>query len=66
MTQSELAKTLGISDGHLSQVLSGIYEPGKKLAKKMGQYTGREWTDFLTMSPTEIRAALYEAAGVAQ
>jgi transcriptional regulator with XRE-family HTH domain len=62
MTQQELAKAIGISDGHLSQVLSGRYEPGKSLARKMGQFAGREWTDFLTMTPDEIRQALMDAA----
>lgn len=60
--QSDIAGSLGISDSFLSQVLSGTYEVGKPTAKKMGDYTGRPWTDFLTMTPDQIRAALFEAA----
>jgi DNA-binding XRE family transcriptional regulator len=59
VTQSEIAQQVGISEGHLSQVLSGKYEPGKNLAKKFSKFTGREWTEFLTMTPEEIRAALF-------
>jgi transcriptional regulator with XRE-family HTH domain len=62
MTQAELAKAIGISDGHLSQVFSGKYEPGKNLAKKMSDFSGIPWTDFLTMTPDEIRQALMDAA----
>jgi transcriptional regulator with XRE-family HTH domain len=59
MNQRKIARELGVSDAYLSQILSGVYEPSKKMAKRMAAFTGRTWTDFLTMTPAEIRAALF-------
>lgn len=60
--QTDIAKALDISDAYLSQIFAGIYEPGKATARKMGDFTGLPWTDFLTMPPDQIRIALFEAA----
>ena len=61
-TQKEIAEKCGITDAHLSQVLSGTAKAGIKAAKGFGAFTGVHWTNFLTMTLDEIRTALFEAA----
>ncbi len=61
-TQKEIATKCGITDAHLSQVLSGSANVGPKAAKGFEVLTGRQWTEFLTMNPKQIR----EALGLAQ
>lgn len=39
ITQVEFAKKLGISRGHLSQILHGTKHPSRKLAKKIEEET---------------------------
>jgi len=60
--QTDIAKELGISDAHLSQILSGKAIPGKATCRKFGDYTGIAWTMFLVMPPEAIWAALFFAA----
>jgi len=62
VTQKEIAEAMDISGGHLSLILSGVYEPGKDTAKRFGAYTGIPWTTFFEMSPDQIRVALFDAA----
>jgi transcriptional regulator with XRE-family HTH domain len=61
ITQKSIAQMCGISEGHLSQVLSGVASVGKRSAMSFGKLSGRRWTDFLTMTPKQIRSTLTKA-----
>jgi transcriptional regulator with XRE-family HTH domain len=45
MTQSELAKQLGIDRAYLNGILRGKRFPGVKLAEKISQITGKNFFD---------------------
>jgi len=40
LSNQEMAKLLGVSDAHLSMILSGQRAPSKKLAQKISEKTG--------------------------
>jgi transcriptional regulator with XRE-family HTH domain len=40
LTSQELARMLGVSDAHLSMILSGQRSPSRKLAQRISEKTG--------------------------
>jgi transcriptional regulator with XRE-family HTH domain len=40
LSNQELAKLLGVSDAHLSMILSGQRNPSRKLAQRISEKTG--------------------------
>ena len=61
ITRTAIANRLRISAGALSDILNGKQPPGKRIANKFGEFTGRNWTDFLIMDPTGIEVELKRA-----
>lgn len=61
VTRISIAKHLQISRGALSDILNGKQPAGKRIASKFGELTGRNWIDFLIMTPAEIDEALQKA-----
>jgi plasmid maintenance system antidote protein VapI len=60
--QRTIAQTLEISAPHLSDLINGRKEIGKKAAKKMAKFTGRKWTDLFTMTPEKMKEVLFRSA----
>lgn len=45
-TQSQIAELCGTKQGYYTQIESGIRKPSVRLAKKLGEVLGVEWTKF--------------------
>jgi len=57
-TQKIIAQELGISEGHLSDIINGKANLGKRTAKKISKLTGRKWHMLMAYSPDGIRNIL--------
>jgi len=57
-TQSLKARKLGISESHLSNILSGRHPIGKRTAKAIAKLTGRKWNILLAYEPKDLRKIL--------
>lgn len=58
----DIAKLTGISNGHLSDMLTGKTGVGKQSAKKMGRLSNRPWIQFMDMDRDTMIVVLKEAA----
>lgn len=47
LTQKQLAEQLGVTKNYISDVETGLKNPGIKLAKRMEALTGVKWYEFL-------------------
>ncbi len=56
--QLDIAEAVGMSKGHLSDILAGKVDVGKFTAKKFGSFTGEKWTEFMDMEPKVIAQIL--------
>ena len=45
-TQNQIAKLSGIKQGYYTQIENGKRTPSVKLAKKLGEILGVDWTKF--------------------
>ena len=45
-TQNQIAKLSGIKQGYYTQIENGVRNPSVRLAKKLGEILGVEWTKF--------------------
>lgn len=54
ITQVDFAKRLGISRGHLSQILHGTKHPSRKLAKKIEEETKGKVTAVELLLPEKL------------
>jgi len=61
LKQIELAQKLGMSQGHLSDILNGKKLVGREIAKKFEAATGTRWVEFLDMPGEEIEKTLETA-----
>lgn len=55
MRQNEIARELGLSHGHFSQILSGSVGLGKRSAKKIGRKVGKPWNEIIAMNAKQLR-----------
>ena len=53
ITQVDFAKKIGISRGHLGQIIAGTKHPSRKLAKKIEEETNRKVTALEMLFPEE-------------
>ena len=60
MTQTQLAKKIGTTQGYISLIISGKRNPSWLLAKKIAEITGTDPSEW--MEPEKDRAKLLEAA----
>ena len=58
MSQTRLSKRLGISQPHLSKLLTGRQPIGRRSAIKIAAHTGENLGRVMTMTPAELKAAL--------
>lgn len=47
LRQSELAESLGTSQGHISDLVGGRVNVSVRIAKKMAALTGKPWHSFM-------------------
>jgi len=57
-TQAYIAQKMQVSESHLSGILSGKVEVGKRTAKKISKHTGVKWNVIIAMNCTQIRILL--------
>lgn len=58
MSQLRLSKTIGISQGLLSMLLSGQRRVGRRSARKIAARTGENEGRIMTMTPAELAEVL--------
>ncbi len=58
-----VARRLNVSNGHLSDILNGKVEMGKRTAKEIGRLIGQPWNKVIAMEPDTVEAELIRAAG---
>ena len=63
MTQTELSKIVGISQGYLSQIISRERTPSWRIAKKLAEMVNTSPLLWLEGSPEQMRAALSNGNG---
>ena len=62
MTQSEIAKNIGISGAHYSDIINGKSPVGKRTAMKLSKLLNIEWYEVFKLSGQQIHEAALKAA----
>ena len=60
MKQVDIAKKLGMSQGHLSDIFNGKKMVGREVAKRFEAATNTRWVEFMDMSGKEIEYGILQ------
>jgi transcriptional regulator with XRE-family HTH domain len=59
--QKDIAKKVGISASHLSNLLGGKIDMGRKTAKQLSKLCSIPWSIIIEMKPNQLRRIIFAA-----
>jgi phage repressor protein C with HTH and peptisase S24 domain/DNA-binding XRE family transcriptional regulator len=63
IAQSDLAKSVGVSQGYISKILGGKQAPKERLRHKLSDFFGMSYHEMLSLGDHELRAESFYAQG---